>query len=134
MANDLDLLDDRRGFLLGVDYGDPTLSVRSRPGRVSGWPGTDLAGSGSTALRSYFGAVFTKRVVREFTMMSLDQKNDPEHDGVGRCNREHHRHPPRSDQIIPSSRPKPSLDLCKINRTLRMHINGPDKGFVAGDR
>ncbi|GAB3147516.1 hypothetical protein GCM10027290_30920 [Micromonospora sonneratiae] len=33
-----------------------------------------MAGSGSTALRSHFAAVFTKRFVPEFTMLSLDRR------------------------------------------------------------
>jgi hypothetical protein len=75
MAQEFDLFDKQREFLLGVDYRDPDAVdgeycwVRVRLGER--W---DLAGSGSAALRSYLGAHFTSRFVPEFTMLSLDQQ------------------------------------------------------------
>jgi hypothetical protein len=75
MATEFGLFDERREFLLGVDYRDPDAVhpehawVRVR--LADEW---DLAGSGSTALRSYMGALFTKRFVPEFTMLSLDHQ------------------------------------------------------------
>lgn len=75
MANEFGLLDDRREFLLSVDYGDPdTIDAEHAWVRVRLAEQWDLAAGGSTALRSHFGAVFTKSFVPEFTMMSLDQK------------------------------------------------------------
>ncbi len=75
MANEFELFDERREFLLRVDYSDPDAVVDEyRWVWVRLAEEWDLAGSGSTALRSYFGAVFTKRFVPEFTMLSLDQR------------------------------------------------------------
>jgi hypothetical protein len=74
MATEYGLLDERREFLLSVNYRDPEAIdpeltwVRVRLGQV--W---DLAGSGSTALGSYFfSRLFTERFVPEFVMLSID--------------------------------------------------------------
>ncbi|MEV0133038.1 hypothetical protein AB0H83_31815 [Dactylosporangium sp. NPDC050688] len=75
MANEFELFDEQREFLLGVDYRDPDAIdpeyawVRVRLAET--W---DLAASGSTALRSFLGSHFTRRFVPEFTMLSLDQR------------------------------------------------------------
>lgn len=75
MATEYNVIDHRRELLLSVNYSDP---AESEPGhawirvRLSGeW---DLAGSGSSMLRSWFGGVFTDRFVPEFTMLSLDHR------------------------------------------------------------
>ena len=75
MATQYGLLDHRREFLLSVNYQDadevePEYAwIRVRLG--DDW---DLAGSGSTALRSGFAGLFTDRFVPEFTMLSLDHR------------------------------------------------------------
>jgi hypothetical protein len=73
MATEYSVVDHRREFMLSVNYRDPDQVepefawVRVR---LSGqW---DLAGSGSMALRSVFGGLFTDRFVPEFSMLSLD--------------------------------------------------------------
>lgn len=75
MAHEFGLLDERREFLLGIDYSG-TESVESEYGwaRVRLADEWDLAGSGSTTLRSHFAGIMTERFVPEFTMLSLDQK------------------------------------------------------------
>lgn len=75
MAREFGLLDERREFLLGVDFRD-----RGAVEPEFGWVRVrlaerwDLAGSGSTMLRSALGAHFTRRFVPEFAMMSADQR------------------------------------------------------------
>lgn len=75
MATEYGLFDDRREFLVSVDYNDhdgvgPDYAwIRVRLSEQ--W---DLAGSGSNALRSTFGGVFTDRFVPEFSMLSLDRR------------------------------------------------------------
>jgi hypothetical protein len=75
MAQAFGLFDEKREFLLTVDYSGPA-SVESeycwvRARLAYEW---DLAGSGSRTLRSHFAGVMTERFVPEFTMLSLDQK------------------------------------------------------------
>ena len=67
MATEYGVIDHRREFLLNVDGGDPWIRVRLR----REW---DLGGSGSRALGSVFGALFTDRFVPEFSMLSLDHR------------------------------------------------------------
>lgn len=75
MATEYGLLNQQREFLLSVDYRDPDEAepectwVRVR--LAHDW---DLAGSGSVALRSAMGGLFTNRFVPEFTMLSLDHR------------------------------------------------------------
>jgi hypothetical protein len=75
IATEYGVLDNRREVLLSVNYSD---SNEVEPEyawvrvRLSGqW---DLAGSGSIALRSGFGGLFTDRFVPEFSMLSTDHK------------------------------------------------------------
>lgn len=75
MATEYQVLDDCREFLLTVDYSDPDeveaelIWVRAR--LSDQW---DLAASGSLALRSGFGRLFTDRYVPEFFMLSTDHR------------------------------------------------------------
>lgn len=75
MATEYGLFDHRREFLVSVDYKDqegaePDYAwIRVRLSEQ--W---DLAGSGSNALRSTLGDVFTDRFVPEFSMLSLDHR------------------------------------------------------------
>jgi hypothetical protein len=75
MAHAFRLFDEKREFLLSVDYSGPE-AVESEHSwvRVRLADEWDLAGSGSRTLRSHFAGVFTERFVPEFTMLSLDQK------------------------------------------------------------
>jgi hypothetical protein len=75
MAHAFGLFDQRREFLLSVDYSGPeAVEAESCWVRVRLADEWDLAGSGSSTLRSQFAGVFTERFVPEFTMLSLDQK------------------------------------------------------------
>ncbi|WP_231953843.1 hypothetical protein [Actinoplanes derwentensis] len=75
MANEFGLFDEDREFLLAVDYAGPdTAESEPRWVRVRLGEEWDLAGSGSSTLRSHFAGVFTERFVPEFTMLSLDQE------------------------------------------------------------
>lgn len=75
MATEYGLFDERREFLLGVDYRDPdAVDPEYAWVRVRLNDEWDLAGSGSAALRSYLGAHFTERFVPEFSMLSLDHQ------------------------------------------------------------
>ena len=73
MASEYGLLNDQRGFLLGIYYdipehADPDFAwVRVR--LAAEW---DLVGSRVPALRSGFAGLFTERFVPEFTMLSID--------------------------------------------------------------
>jgi hypothetical protein len=75
MATRYHVLDDRRELLLSVDYSDPDeveaehTWVRTR--LSDRW---DLAASGSLALRSGFGRLFSDRYVPEFFMLSTDHR------------------------------------------------------------
>jgi hypothetical protein len=75
MATEYAVIDLRRELLLSVNYGDPDgvepdyAWIRVR--LSDDW---DLAGSGSTALRSAMGRLFTDRFVPEFSMLSLDYR------------------------------------------------------------
>jgi hypothetical protein len=75
MVTEYDVLDDCREVLLGIDYSDPDevepdyAWVRVR--LSDRW---DLAASGSFALRSGFGRLFTDRYVPEFSMLSTDHR------------------------------------------------------------
>ncbi|MEU4336022.1 hypothetical protein AB0F59_15590 [Micromonospora lupini] len=75
MATEYGVIDHRREFLLNVDYSDLDAVEPENAWirvRLSGeW---DLAGSGSIALRSGFGGLFTDRFVPEFSMLSLDHQ------------------------------------------------------------
>jgi len=73
MATEYGLLDDQREFLLRVDYRDPqAIEPEGAWVRVRLDEDWDLAGSGATALRSWFAGLFTDRFVPEFTMVSID--------------------------------------------------------------
>lgn len=75
MAVEYGLFDTRREFLLDVDYRQPDeYEVQSAWVRVRLADDWDLAGSGSIALRSAMGGLFTTRFVPEFSMLSLDHQ------------------------------------------------------------
>jgi hypothetical protein len=75
MATEYSVVDHRREFLLSVNYTDPDeVEPEYAWVRVRLSDQWDLAGSGSTALRSSFGGLFTDRFVPEFSMLSLDYK------------------------------------------------------------
>jgi hypothetical protein len=75
MATEYGVVDDRREFLLNVDYADPDeVEPEHAWIRVRLSDEWDLAGSGSTALGSGFGSLFTDRFVPEFSMLSLDHR------------------------------------------------------------
>jgi hypothetical protein len=73
MATEYGVVDQRQEFLLRVRYSDPDeVEPEYAWVRVRLSDQWDLAGSGSIALRSSFGGLFTDRFVPEFTMLSLD--------------------------------------------------------------
>ncbi|MEV6967900.1 hypothetical protein AB0M47_22600 [Hamadaea sp. NPDC051192] len=73
MATEYGVIDDHREFLLSVDYRAPgEIDPEYAWIRVRLSDEWDLAGSGSTALRSGFAGLFTDRFVPEFSMLSLD--------------------------------------------------------------
>ena len=75
MATEYGVLDNRREFLLSVNYSEPDeVEPENAWVRVRLSDHWDLAGSGSTALRSTFGGLFTDRFVPEFSMLSLDRR------------------------------------------------------------
>jgi hypothetical protein len=75
MATEFGVLDSRREFLLGVNYSGPDeVEPEYAWVRVRLSEQWDLAGSGSIALRSGFGGLFTDRFVPEFSMLSSDHK------------------------------------------------------------
>jgi hypothetical protein len=75
MASEYQVIDDRRQLLLSVDYSDQDdLESELAWVRVRLTDEWDLAGSGSMALGSVMGALFTDRFVPEFSMLSLDHQ------------------------------------------------------------
>jgi hypothetical protein len=75
MATEYGVADDRREFLLSVDYrGSDETEPEMAWIKVRLSDQWDLAGSGSTALRSAFAGLFTDRFVPEFVMLSLDRR------------------------------------------------------------
>ena len=73
MATEYGLLNEQREFLLLIDYRDPNAREPELKWVKVQLPDEwDLAGSGVTALQSYFAGLFTDRFVPELTMLSLD--------------------------------------------------------------
>ncbi len=76
MAQEYGLFDEHREFLFGLNIDDPDdndgQGIWARVQLAEHW---DLAGAGSSLLRSAFAAVMvTDDFIPEFTMISLDQK------------------------------------------------------------
>jgi hypothetical protein len=74
MATEFGLFDERREFLLGVNYSCDVLEPEWAWVRVRLAERWDLAGSEVELLRGYFAAMFTTRFVPEFSVLSLDQR------------------------------------------------------------
>jgi hypothetical protein len=75
MATEYGILDNRREFLLSVNYSGPDdVEPEYAWAKVRLSDQWDLAGSGSTTLQSGFGGLFTDRFVPEFSMLSLDHR------------------------------------------------------------
>ncbi|MGW4463710.1 hypothetical protein [Micromonospora sp. NPDC004704] len=75
MATEYGLIDHRQELLLAVNYSDPDgVEPEYAWVRVRLSDAWDLAGSGSTTLRSGFAGLFTDRFVPEFSMLSLDHR------------------------------------------------------------
>jgi hypothetical protein len=73
MATEYRLFDERREFLLSVDYREPeAVDPESEWVRVRLLDKWDLAGSGVAALASWMAGLFTDRFVPEFAMLFLD--------------------------------------------------------------
>lgn len=73
MATEFELFDERREFLIGVDYRGPdSVEPESAWAKVRLLDEWDFAGSGVDLLRSWMAGLFTERFVPEFVVVSLD--------------------------------------------------------------
>jgi hypothetical protein len=75
MAIEFGLFNEQREFLISVDYSEnPVYEPEPAWVRVRLLEGWDIAGSEVEQLRGHFAAMFTKRFVPEFWVLSLDQR------------------------------------------------------------
>ncbi|MGI5204647.1 hypothetical protein ACQEU6_24065 [Spirillospora sp. CA-108201] len=74
MAVEFGLFDERREFLISVNYSEEPGEPDQAWVRVFLSEKWDIAGSEVEQLRGYFASMFTTRFVPEFTVLSLDQR------------------------------------------------------------
>jgi len=74
MATEFGLFDERREFLINVDYSKDAAEPERAWVRVRLQGDWDIAGSEVEQLRGHFAAMFTTRFVPEFWVLSLDQR------------------------------------------------------------